>query len=62
LSSKNTHWVRIGNNIHDFRTEEEKARDKRKAFKVGLAIDRMKTVKPKFKRTPKRVEPEDEKA
>ena len=62
MSSKNTHWRRIGNNIQDFRTEEEKARDRKKAFKVGMTIDRMKTVKPKFKRTPKRVEPEDEKA
>lgn len=60
--SKRTHWKRIGNNIEDFRTEEEKEKARKKAFKVGMAIDRMKTVKPKFKRTPKRVDPEDEKA
>jgi len=60
--SKRTHWKRIGNNIEDFRTEEEKEKARKKAFKVGMAIDRMKTAKPKFKRTPKRVDPEDEKA
>jgi hypothetical protein len=60
--SKRTHWKRIGNNIEDFRTEEEKEKARKKAFKVGMAIDRMKTVKPNFKRTPKRVDPEDEKA
>ena len=60
--SKRTHWKHIANNIEDYRTREEKEKDRRKAFKIGMAIDRMKTVKPKFKRTPKRVEPEDEKA
>ena len=60
--SKRTHWKNIGNNIEDFRTEEEKAQARKKALKDGMAIDRMKTVKPKFKRTPKRVDPEDEKA
>lgn len=60
--SKRTHWKHVGNNIEDFRTKEEKEKARKKAFKVGMAIDRMKTVKPKFKRTPKRVNPEDEKA
>ena len=59
--SKRTHWKHIANNIEDYRTREEKEKDRRKAFKIGMAIDKMKTVKPKFKRTPKRVNPEDEK-
>lgn len=62
MSSKRTHWKWIGSNIEDFRTEEQKKKDKHKAFKSEMAVQRMKTNKPKFKRTPKRVDPADEKA
>lgn len=58
--SKKTHWIHIGNNIEDFRTEEEKRRDKAKAFKIGMAIQRMKVNKPKFKKAAKRVDPTEE--
>ena len=62
MSSKRTHWKWIGSNIEDFRTEEQKKKDRRKAFKSEMAVQRMKINKPKFKRTPKRVDPTDEKA
>lgn len=62
MSSKRTHWKWIGSNIEDFRTEEQKKKDRRKAFKSEMVVQRMKTNKPKFKRTPKRVDPVDEKA
>lgn len=60
--SKKTHWKWIGSNIEDVRTEDEKKRDRLKAFKTWMEVQRMKTNKPKFKRTPKRVDPADEKA
>lgn len=59
--SKKTHWEHVGNNIQDMRTEEQKKKDRRKAFKDWMAIQRMKTVKPKFKIMPKRTDPTKEK-
>ncbi len=56
----NTKWKHIGSNIEDIRTEDEKKRDKIKAFKSWMAIDRMKTAKPKFKKMPKRTDPTKE--
>lgn len=53
LSSKNTHWKRMGSNIEDSRTREEKIVDQRRSFYNGLAIDRMKTNKPSFKNSKK---------
>lgn len=46
--SKKTHWVHVGDNITDMRSEEQKKKDAKKAFKVGLALQRMKTDKPKL--------------
>ena len=55
----NTHWKRIGSNIDDFRTREEKEKDQRKAFKDWMKINRMKVMKPKFKNMPKRADSND---
>lgn len=46
--SKRTHWEKVADNITDFRTEDQKKRDRLKAFKVGLALEKMKTEKPKI--------------
>ena len=46
--SKRTHWEKVADNIIDFRTEDQKKRDRLKAFKVGLALEKMKTEKPKI--------------
>ena len=59
MSSKNTHWKRMGSNIEDMRSREEKITDRRKSFYDGLAIDRMKTNKPSFKNSKKNNSEED---
>ena len=46
--SKKTHWVHVGDNITDMRSEEQKRKEAKKAFKVGLALQKMKTDKPKI--------------
>ena len=48
MGSKNTRWKFIGSNIENEKTREEKEKARKKDFKIGLALDRMKTEKPKF--------------
>ena len=58
--SKKTRWERFGNNIENERTREEKRLDQIRSFRAGLAIDRMKTVKPKFIKASKKEESKEE--
>lgn len=58
--SKKTHWRHFGNNIMDDRTKEQKRLDQVRSFKATLAIDRMETAKPKFNKTSKKEDSEEE--
>lgn len=44
----NSKWTRLGSNIMDTRTKEEKEKYRKKMFKWGMAIDRMPYNKAKF--------------
>ncbi len=58
--SKKTHWKNFGNNIVDGQTKEQKRLKQIRTFKATLAIDRMETIKPKFNKTSKKEDSEEE--
>ena len=57
--SKRTHWRFFGSNLEDM-TREEKEEYRKKSFKNGLAVERMKTVKYTGKRKKPITDPPDD--